>query len=261
MRYVIFNRKGGVGKSTLVVNLAAVAAQRGYRTLVVDLDSQANATQYLLGRAAAEAKPTVADYFDSTLGFQLLKAAAGDHVHPTPFENLDLLPAADALADLESKLASKHKIYKLKSLLQSLEREGYERIFLDTPPAVNFYTLSALIAAERCLIPFDCDEFSRRAVYQLLGIVREVREDHNSDLTIGGILVNNFQERARLPQTLVDELRAESLPVLEPYLTNSVKVRESHRDHTPLIHLAPGHKLSLRLEELFDSVEAAEGIS
>jgi chromosome partitioning protein len=123
-----------------------------------------------------------------------------------------------------------------------------------TSPAINFFTTSALIAADRCLIPFDCDEFSRRALYQLLGTVREIREDHNSYLEIAGIIVNLFQERARLPARLVNELQAEGLPLLEPYLTASVKVRESHEAHRPLVFLAPSHKVTGQFVDLFGTL-------
>lgn len=120
---------------------------------------------------------------------------------------------------------------------------------------MNFYTLSALIAADRCLIPFDCDDFSRRALYTLLENVDEVREDHNRALKVAGIVVNQFQARARLPQRLVDELIEEELPVLEPYLSSSVKVRESHEEAKPLPYLAPRHKLAQQFFELYESIE------
>jgi len=248
MRYVVFNRKGGVGKSTISCNLAAVAATAGRRTLVVDLDPQANSTQYLLGREAAEARPGLADFFTESLGFQLLSSSAGDVVHATPFENLHLVPADHRLVDLQPKLESRYKIYKLRDLLRRLD--DFDEVYLDTPPAVNFYTTSALIAADRCLIPFDCDDFSRRSLYELMGTLREVRDDHNPDLELAGIVVNLFQQRARLPQRLVAELQAEGLPVLEPYLTQSVKVRESHQENMPLIYLAPRHKVSRQFEAL-----------
>jgi len=176
MRYVVFNRKGGVGKSTISCNLAAVAAAAGHRTLVVDLDPQANSTQYLLGREAAAARPALADFFSESLGFQLLSSSADSAVHATPFENLYLLPADHRLVDLQPKLEARYKIYKLRDLLRKLD--DFDVVYLDTPPAVNFYTTSALIAADRCLIPFDCDDFSRRSLYELMGTLREVRDDH-----------------------------------------------------------------------------------
>ncbi len=253
MRQVVFNRKGGVGKSTIVCNLAAVSAARGRKTLVVDLDPQANATHYLLGHTAADAKPGVAEYFEETLGFHLLSSAPRSWIHPTPFPDLYVMPGDRALAELHSKLESRYKIYKLRDLLRKLDE--FHGVYIDTPPAVNFYTMSALIAADSCLIPFDCDEFSRRALYQLLGTVREVQEDHNPELEVAGIVVNLFQERARLPQLLVEELRAEDLPVLEPFLTASVKVRESHQQHRPLIDLAPSHKVARQFADLYQTLE------
>ncbi|MCB2441646.1 AAA family ATPase, partial [Listeria monocytogenes] len=80
---------------------------------------------------------------------------------------LHIVTSSPELADLQPKLESKHKINKLCKLLDELD-EDYDRIYLDTPPALNFYTVSALIAADRCLIPFDCDSFSRQALYGLL---------------------------------------------------------------------------------------------
>ena len=256
MRQVVFNPKGGVGKSTIVANLAAVSAAEGRRTLVIDLDPQANASFYLLGPDAGDAGPGVKAFFEETLGFRLLGSRPDAWVHPTPFDGLFLMPGDRDLAELHAKLESRHKIYKLRDLLDKLR--GFDAVYLDTPPAVNFFTVSALIAAERCLIPFDCDAFSRRALYQLLGTVREVQEDHNPKLEVAGIVVNLFQERARLPRRLVDELLAEGQPVLEPFLTASVKVRESHQAHRPLVDLAPRHKVSLQFRELYRTLEDRE---
>ena len=98
MRHVVFNRKGGVGKTSIVCNLAAVSAQEGAKTLVVDLDPQANSTHYLLGHEACEALPNAADFFERTLGFRLLDDDADDWVHETPFENLRRVEIAVALA-------------------------------------------------------------------------------------------------------------------------------------------------------------------
>lgn len=253
MRQVVFNRKGGVGKSSIVCNLAAVSAAQGRRTLIVDLDPQANASHYLLGTEASEAKPHLTQFFEESLGFRLLGSEARSWVHPTPFENLDIIPTDRGLAELQTRLESRYKIYKLRKLLEDLSE--YDAVYLDTPPALNFFTTSALIAAESCIIPFDCDEFSRRALYQLIGTVREINEDHNPELVVSGVVVNLFQSRAKLPQRLVDELRAEGLPLLEPYITTSVKMRESHQAHRPLIHLAPRHKLTQQFEELYENLQ------
>jgi chromosome partitioning protein len=176
-------------------------------------------------------------------------------IYETPFDNLHVVTATAELADLQPKLEARHKINKLRKLLLELS-EDYERIYLDTPPALNFYTVSALIAADRVLIPFDCDSFSRQALYGLLEQIDELREDHNEELAVEGIVVNQFQARASLPQQLLDELIAEGLPVLPVYLGSSVKMRESHQACMPLIHLEPRHKLSQQFVELHDLLES-----
>jgi chromosome partitioning protein len=248
MRWVVFNQKGGVGKSTIVCNLAAVNARAGRKTLVVDLDPQGNASHYLLGADANGLSPNLAEFFEQTLGFKLFRDETKGFVHHTRFEKLHIMAASADLEPLQGKLEAKYKIYKLRDALRELD--GYDDIILDTPPAFHFYTLSALIAARKCLIPFDCDDFSRRALYGLMDAVAEVREDHNPRLEIAGIVVNQFQSRARLPRRVVGELVEEGLPVLEPYITASVKVRESHEAARPLPYLAPRHKLTEQFEEL-----------
>lgn len=256
MRRVVFNQKGGVGKSTIACNLAAISAAAGARTLLIDLDPQGNSTQYLLGKAAAGLEPTLADFFEQMLQFRLIRKSTAEYVHPTPFENLDILSSHAALDELQPKLESRYKIYKLREALDELK--DYDAIFIDTPPALNFYTRSALIAADACLIPFDCDDFARKALYTLLENVEEIRTDHNPDLAVEGIIINQFQPRANLPNKLVQELVDEGLPVLPTYLCSSVKVKESHERALPLIHYAPGHKLTQEYLSLYEALRSTE---
>jgi chromosome partitioning protein len=241
MKRVVFNQKGGVGKSTITCNLAAIAAASGVRVLVVDLDPQANSTRYLLGSAADDLERTATDFFEQTIKFQLQPLPTEAFVTPTRFNNLSILPADGALEELQTKLESRYKIYKLKEALDEL---GFDEIWIDTPPALHFFTRSALIAANRCLIPFDCDEFSRRAMYTLLENVAEIRADHNPELEVEGIVVNQYQARANLPQQTVQALRDEGLPLLDSLLSSSVKIKESHQQATPMIHLDRAHKLT-----------------
>jgi len=250
MRRVVFNQKGGVGKSTITCNLAAIAAAQGNRTLVVDLDPQSNSTRYLLGTGADEVQDTLAEFFDELLSFRLNPREPAAFARPTPFDRLALMPAHPRLDDLTAKLESRYKMFKLREALEALEDE-YDEIYIDTPPALGFYTRSALIAAHTCLIPFDCDDFSRRALYTLIDDVREIRADHNPELAVEGIVVNQFQSRARLPRKLVDELREEGLPVLESLLSQSVRIRESHERALPMIHLDRSHKLTREFQALY----------
>lgn len=255
MRRVVFNQKGGVGKTTIVCNLAAVNAAEGRRTLVVDLDPQSNSSQYLLGSHDEPAASSIADFFEDTLARKLKKADLRPHVHATPFDNLDLIPAHPDLEHLIVKLESRQKIYTLAKALAALG-DDYDAIYIDTPPALNFYSRSALIAAERCLIPFDCDDFARQALYTLLDNIDELRADHNEDLVLDGIVVNQFQSRARLPQRLIDELSAEGLPMLESRLPSSVKIRESHDSSIPLVWLDPRHKMAQAFVTLHGELSA-----
>ena len=247
--YVIFNQKGGVGKSTVATNLAAIAAYRGKKVLLVDLDAQANSTRYVLGKNV-ESEKSIAEFFSQSLRVSLYPQNLSHWIHQTPFNRLYVLPAHVMLDDLHDKLSAKHKIYKLREAFSTLD---FDEIWIDTPPVMNFYTLSAFIAANACLVPFDGDRFSLDAAIQVSNHVQEVRADHNNEIRLLGAVMNGYQVRAKAIQKAIDRLK-EVMPVLEPYLPHSVVVKSSRLAEKPLVFFDASHKLTHSLESLLDSI-------
>ena len=151
-------------------------------------------------------------------------------------------------------MTNKNKIYKLRDGLQSIN-EQFDRVYIDTPPAFNFFTLSALISADRVIVPFDCDIFSKRALQSLVQNILETRQDHNSNLVIEGIVVNQYDPRANLPKELVQTLIDEGYPVLNIKLRSSVVMKQSHHNNLPLIYMDEKHKLTQQFIELYQELE------
>lgn len=269
MRRVIFNQKGGVGKSSLTCNLAAISAARGFKTLVVDLDTQGN-TSYYLGKEQPLnltyahdqghkmlSEGSIVGLFKQSMEYFGSKSNPVDHVAETAFENLYIMASSPALDLMERELESRYKIYKLREALIELNKT-YEHIYIDTAPTFNFYSKSALIAADSVLIPFDCSTFSRQALYGLMQNIVELQEDHNPDLRVGGIIVNQFNKQAKFPKALVNQLIEEDYPILNSYISSSVKMKESHARQTPMVYMFPKHKLSLELERLYSELAGEE---
>ncbi len=265
---VIFNKKGGVGKTTITCNLAAISASSGKKTLVIDLDPQANASQYLMNDRYNEIKEegqTIRDFFKASLDggsvfgfnpfFSHLSAPSPEpesFIHETNFDNLFIIPSHPDLADIEAQLVNKHKIYKLKEMVEKLT--DFEALFIDTPPAMNFFSQSALIAASRCLIPFDCDAFSKDAIFDVGKHIGDIQSDHNNNLVVEGIIVNQYMARANYPKKVVKGMKEDGLPILTTKISTSVKIRESHHESTPMIFLSPGHKLTQEYQALYDEI-------
>jgi chromosome partitioning protein len=166
MKRVVFQPEGRCRQDLDHLQSRRDRRASGLRTLVVDLDVQGNTTHYLVGEIDAEAFPAeaqgVSGLFKQTVGPRRMSRNPDAFVWETPWENLYLLPSSPMLAELERELEARYKIYKLRDALVKLT-DAYDRIYIDTPPNFNFYSKSALIAADRVLIPFDCDSLPARA--------------------------------------------------------------------------------------------------
>ncbi|MEC9076732.1 MAG: ParA family protein [Pseudomonadota bacterium] len=146
-------------------------------------------------------------------------------------------------------------MYIVKKCLDELMQE-FDRIYLATPPAFNFFSRSAMIAANRIVVPFDCDTFSKQALYQLIETIKEMKADNNAQLSLEAIIPNQVSSRANLPQPLIDELKADSLPVTKTTLSSSVIMRECHDKAKPSVHLKSKDPLNIEFEALFQELES-----
>src|SRR3954467_1930067 len=207
--YALANQKGGVGKTTTAINLAACLAEAGERTLVVDLDPQANATSGLGERA------------NGSSSFDLLDGIALERlIRPTRFANLDLVPSKPELAGaavelsrrpdgggyLPQSLAGAGPAY---SLAESRAGAGarYSFVFLDCPPSLGPLTVNALAAADRVLVPVQAEYYALEGLAQLVGSVDLVRSRLNPKLAIGGVILTMVDRRTRLAADVSDEVR------------------------------------------------------
>lgn len=192
----IANQKGGVGKTTTSINLGAGLALKGYSTLLIDLDMQANATVAFFHKE--EIKSTL---YDVLVGREQ-RLPIVDAVYHTSIDNLDLIPANISLGVLD-KFSGFEELYRLKNTLLPLE--GYEFVLLDCPPNLGTTLMQALLAAHQIIIPIKADYFSMEGVVDLMETIKQARQANN-DLQLLGALVTEFDQRQNISGQAVQQV-------------------------------------------------------
>jgi len=195
----IVNQKGGVGKTTSAVNLAAGVGDFGYKVLLIDIDPQGNATSGL-GITKRDLNKTAYDVLVND-------APVRECIIHTEYKNVDVLPSSMNLAGAELELVdAERREAKLKTALAPV-REDYDFIFMDCPPSLGLITLNALCAADTVMVPIQCEYYALEGLSQLMSTIRKVKQRYNSLIDIEGVLLTMYDGRLNLTAQVVGEVK------------------------------------------------------
>jgi chromosome partitioning protein len=246
------NQKGGVGKTTTVVNLATYLALLGDRVLVIDLDPQGNATSgFGVDRASLDGS-----VYDALVDGRPL---AGLHV-ATPVERLRIVPSSISLAGIEIELASEAGRERRLGRAITSEREAWDWVLVDCPPSLGLLTVNALTGTDAVLIPIQCEYYALEGLTQLIATINLVRDHLNPDLAISGVLLTMFDARTNLSAEVADEVRRHlGDAVFQTIVPRSVRLSEAPSHGLPIALYRPESKGAEAYRALAAELRARHG--
>jgi chromosome partitioning protein len=245
--YALVNQKGGVGKTTTAVNLCAFLAARGQRTLLIDIDPQANASSSL-GFDKYQIKASTYEVLVNDLPLRQI-------VQLTKRLRLDLAPSSPQLAGAEIELVERpDREKRLKHALTDI-LPNYDYILIDCPPSLGLLTVNALTAAQGVLIPVQCEYLALEGLSQLMNTIQLVRKALNPGLVVRGVVMTMYDSRMRLAQQVVNEVRSHfGEQVFSTLVPRSVRLGEAPSYGEPILSYAPTSSGGVAYAQLADEL-------
>ncbi|MFN3604450.1 MAG: ParA family protein [Leptonema sp. (in: bacteria)] len=247
----IANQKGGVGKTTTAIQISTLFAKYHYRTLLIDLDPQMNASSLFVETKDIKQENSI---------YEILKNphTIKNAVHKTKFDFLEIIPSILSLSELDQLLAGNIEgFFKLQDALEQIS-STYKFIILDCPPNLGMLTLNALLSSQYVVIPLQAAKFSLDGIKIILDTIETLNKKFRTNIQILGSLMTMYDERTTLSKTMLEEMKS-LIPVFKTYISRSILVEEAHLMKQPIWEYAPKSKISIQyetlLKEILDAIE------